>query len=144
MRRRDFITLIGAAAALPPRLAFAEASDRVRHIGVLMSGAQNDPEMQARVAGLREGLSRFGWSENRNLQVVYRYAAANAERAQQAVKELVAQRPDAIIVTATQMAVALQRETRLLPLFSLAWSIPLAPAWSPAWPAPAVISRERC
>jgi putative ABC transport system substrate-binding protein len=116
MKRRDFITLIGAAAALPPRLAFAEASDRVRHIGILMSGAQNDPEMQARVAGLRDGLSRFGWSENRNLRVDYRYAAANTERAEQAVKELVAQRPEAIIVTATQMGIALQRETSVIPI----------------------------
>jgi len=116
MRRRDLILLAGGVLALSPRLALAQASDRLRHIGILMSGAQNDPEMQARVAGLREGLSRFGWSENRNLQVDYRYAAANAERAQQAVKELVAQQPDAIIVTATQMAVALQRETSVIPI----------------------------
>jgi len=116
MRRRDLILLAGGVLALSPRLAFAQASDRLRHIGILMSGAQNDSEMQARVAGLREGLSRFGWSENRNLQIDYRYSAVNAEGARQAVKELVAQRPEAIVVTATQMAVALRRETDAIPI----------------------------
>jgi ABC-type uncharacterized transport system substrate-binding protein len=116
MNRRDFILLAGGAAVSPPRLAFAEASNRVRHIGALMSGAESDPEMQARVTGIREGLSRFGWSEGRNIQVHYRYAGANAERAQQAAKELVAQKPELIIATANQMAAALQRETRVVPI----------------------------
>jgi putative tryptophan/tyrosine transport system substrate-binding protein len=116
MGRRRVITLLGGAAVWAPRLALAEASDRLRHIGILMSGAENDPETQARVAGIREGLSRFGWSEGRNIQASYRYTAANPERAQQAAKNLIAQRPELIVVTATQMAAALQRETSVIPI----------------------------
>jgi putative ABC transport system substrate-binding protein len=116
IRRRDFILLAGAAAALPPRAALAETSNRVRRIAVLMSGAEGDPETQARVSGIRQGLSRFGWSEGRNIQVTYPYAAASSERAQQAAKELVAQQPEVIVTAATQMALALQRETRVVPI----------------------------
>jgi hypothetical protein len=58
----------------------------VRRIGVLVSGAEDDPEMQARLAGFPQGLARFGWSEGRNLSAVYRFAMANAERAQAAAR----------------------------------------------------------
>jgi putative ABC transport system substrate-binding protein len=66
-RRREFIAL-GSAAAAWPLAARAQQGDRVRRIGVLMSGAENDGEMQARLGGPRQGLSRFGWQEGRNVR----------------------------------------------------------------------------
>jgi putative tryptophan/tyrosine transport system substrate-binding protein len=116
IKRRDFLMLLGGVAVCVPRLAAAEASGRVRHIGILMSGAETDPETQARVSSIQEGLSRFGWSEGRNIQINYRYAAADPERAQQAAKELVTQKPEVIVATATHMAAALQRETQVVPI----------------------------
>jgi putative ABC transport system substrate-binding protein len=69
MRRREFIWLLGGTASLWPLSAPAQQSDAMRHIGVLMSIAENDPEAQSRVAALREGLERLGWIEGRNLIV---------------------------------------------------------------------------
>jgi hypothetical protein len=62
MRRREFITLLGGAAAAWPLVARAQQGERMRRIGVLVSGSEGDPEMQARLAGFHEGLKRFGWS----------------------------------------------------------------------------------
>jgi len=58
-----------------------------------MSGAEGDPETQARLAGIRQGLSRFGWSEGRNVEIDYRYASASAEQARLLAKDLVAPSP---------------------------------------------------
>ena len=80
-RRRDFITLLGGAAAAWPLAARRQQSNRTRHIAILMSGAEGDPETQARLAGIRQGLSRFGWSEGRDVEITYRYASASAEQA---------------------------------------------------------------
>ena len=82
LKRREFITLVGAAVAWP-LAARAQQSERVRRLGALMSGAETDPEMQARLAGFRQGLVRFGWTDERNIHVDYRFAAANMDRAQE-------------------------------------------------------------
>jgi putative tryptophan/tyrosine transport system substrate-binding protein len=116
MRCRDFITLLGGAAATWPLAAGAQQGERMRRIGVLVSGSEGDPEMQARLAGFREGLKRFGWTEGDNLRIDYRYASASAERSQALARELVALRPDAVLAFASISAVALQRESRALPI----------------------------
>src|SRR5215831_10714544 len=115
MKRREFITLLGEAAAWP-RLARAQQSERTRHIAILMSGAEGDVETQARLAGIRQGLSRFGWSEGRNVQIDYRYASASAEQAQLLAKDLVALKPEVIVAPSSMVAAALQRETRAIPI----------------------------
>ena len=77
------------------RLAFcgARAAKRTDAACILMSGAEGDPETQARLAGIRQGLSRFGWSEGRNVEIDYRYASASAEQARLLAKDLVAPSP---------------------------------------------------
>src|SRR5215831_10026969 len=115
MKRREFITLLGEAAAWP-RLARAQQSERTRHIAILMSGAEGDVETQARLAGIREGLSRFGWSEGRNVEIGYRYASASAEQARLLAKDLVALKPEVIVAPSVMVAAALQRETRAIPI----------------------------
>src|SRR2546430_17621146 len=76
-RRREFITLLGGAAAWP--LAARAQSDRVRRIGVLMAYAESDPEGQAWVAAFREGLQKLGWTESRNIRIDTRWTAADVE-----------------------------------------------------------------
>src|SRR5215510_6567055 len=115
-RRRQFITLLGGAAVAWPLAARAQQSERTRHIAVLMSGAEDDPETQARLAGIRQGLSRFGWSEGRNVQIDYRYASASAEQAQLLARDLVALKPEVIVAPSVMVAAALQRETRAIPI----------------------------
>jgi len=115
IRRREFIAGLGSAAAWP-LAARAQQSERVRHIAVLMSGAERDPETQARLAGIRQGLSGFGWSEGRNVEITYRYATASAERARLLAKELVALKPEVIVAPSTTVAAALQQETHTIPI----------------------------
>jgi putative tryptophan/tyrosine transport system substrate-binding protein len=67
MNRRELIALLGAAAVAWPWAVRAQQPDRMRRIGVLVSGAEDDPQMQSRLAGLRQGLARLGWLEHRNI-----------------------------------------------------------------------------
>src|SRR5229473_269105 len=111
MRRREFITLLGGAAIAWPLTARAQQPDVVRRIGVLAASAEDDPDMQARLAGFRQGLERLGWSEGRNLRIDFRFApAASADQAQVLAKELVALQPDVIFAHSTPIATAMQRE----------------------------------
>jgi putative ABC transport system substrate-binding protein len=95
MRRREFITLVGATAAAWPFAARA-ASDGMRRIGVLMTALESDSEYQTYISALREQLQTLGWAESRNLRIDYRRGALGAELRRQFAKELIAMQPDAI------------------------------------------------
>ena len=114
MRRREFITLLGGAAAAWPLAA--RAQQPARRIGMLVSGAESDPEMQERVAAARQGLARFGWSEGRNIEIEYRDASASAERAAVMAKELVALQPELLVGMGTATVSALKRESSAIPI----------------------------
>jgi putative ABC transport system substrate-binding protein len=116
MKRRDFIALLGGMVIAWPLAARAQQSERTRHVAILMSGAESDPETQARLAGIRQGLSRFGWSEGRNVEIDYRYASASAEQARLLARDLVALKPEVIVAPSVVVATALQRETRAIPI----------------------------
>jgi putative ABC transport system substrate-binding protein len=96
VRRRQFITLLGGAAAALPLAARAQQPERVRRIGVLMGFAEDDPEAKARLAAFRQGLEKRGWSEGRNVRIDTRFAPAGAQ-AQVVAKELVALQLDVIL-----------------------------------------------
>jgi putative ABC transport system substrate-binding protein len=81
MTRRQFITLLGGAAIGWPLAARAQQGERMRRIGVLTPLAEGDPEGQARLAAFREGLSKLGWTEGRNVQIEYRSFAGDRDRA---------------------------------------------------------------
>src|SRR5262245_52784985 len=115
IRRRQFITLLGGAAAWP-LAAGAQQADRVRRIGVLMGFPESDPEAQLRVAAFRDGLKKLGWTEGRNIRIDTRWAALDAEGMQRFAKELVALQPDAILAHTTPATRAVQRETRAIPI----------------------------
>ena len=115
MRRREFITLLGGAAAWPIA-AQAQPPERVRRIGVLMAYAESDGEGQAWIAAFREGLQKVGWAEGRNIRIVLRWAADDVELMQQFAKELVAHQPDIILTQNTPSTAAMLRQTRSIPI----------------------------
>ena len=112
MKRREFIALIGGAATMP-LVAQAQQSERPRRIGVLMPFAMDNPEGQARVAALRQGLQQLGWTEGRNLQMEYRSETGDLRKA---AAELVMLSPDVIVASSTPALAALQQATRTLPI----------------------------
>lgn len=123
MRRREFISLFGGAAAWPVAIG-AQQRDAKRYLGVLVGLAENDPDMIARLAGLRQGLARRGWSEDRNIRIDYGYAPAGAN-AQTRAKELVASEPDVILGHTVTIAAALQSETRTIPIVFVSVADPI-------------------
>jgi putative ABC transport system substrate-binding protein len=114
MTRRQFITLIGSAAAWP--LVVRAQSDRVRPIGVLMSVASDDPEGQARLAMFLQGLQQLGWINGRNIRVEIRWAAGNEDNVRKYAAELVALAPDVILAPGSFTAGPLLRATRSVPI----------------------------
>jgi putative ABC transport system substrate-binding protein len=114
MRRREFISLLGGAAAWP--LA-ARAQQGVRRIGVLMGYAESDLEAQAHIAAFREGLQKLGWTEGRNIQIDTRWAAPDdAASMRRFAKELVALQPDVILSNTTPTTTALLQQTLTIPI----------------------------
>jgi putative ABC transport system substrate-binding protein len=117
MRRREFITLLGGAAAASPLAARAQQGDRVRRIGLLMNSPADDSEGKARFAAFVQGLQQLGWTDGRNVRIDIRWGgAADAERHRKFAAELVALAPDVILGTTTPSVTALQRVTRTVPI----------------------------
>jgi len=115
MRRREFITLIGGAVAMP-LVAGAQQREGIRRIGVLMSTAAADPEGQARIAAFRQGLQKLGWTESQNAQVDVRWAGGDADLDRRFAAELVALTLDVVLATASSTVAALQGATRTVPI----------------------------
>jgi putative ABC transport system substrate-binding protein len=97
MKRREFITLLGGAAAAWPLVGRAQPAERVRRIAVLMNNAQDDPEGQARAEAFRQGLQALGWIEGRNLRIDWYWTAGDIERTRSNVTELAGRPPDIIV-----------------------------------------------
>jgi len=117
MRRRDFIKIIGSAAAGWPLAVRAQQPERMRRIGFLWSNfPSDDPEMQARGAAFAQGLQELGWSVGRNLRIDHRWGLADVDRLRKSAEELVALAPDALVAAGNLAAVALQQATRTLPI----------------------------
>src|SRR5262249_35483251 len=98
VRRRDFIKLLGGAAAAWPLLTSAQQPDRLRRIGVLMSVA-DAPEGQARLAAFLKGLHQWGWTEGRNVRIDTRWGGGDAERTRKNVAELLSLGPDVFLAS---------------------------------------------
>src|SRR5262249_4113816 len=115
IKRRNFITLLGGAAAWP-LAARTQQGERMRRIGVLMSVAADGPDGQPRVAAFLNGLQKLGWTEGRNVLIDLRWGAGDAERTRKYVAELVALGPDVILASGDHPVVALQQATRTVPI----------------------------
>jgi putative tryptophan/tyrosine transport system substrate-binding protein len=116
MRRREFITLLGGAAAAWPLSARAQHGERVRRIAVLMSSSADDADGQARMAAILQGLEPLGWSVGRNVQIDFRWGAGDLDRFRRYAAELVALSPDVIVATAGSIVGMLQQATRTVPI----------------------------
>jgi putative ABC transport system substrate-binding protein len=113
MNRREFITILGGAAAAWP-VAVRAQQPGMQHVAVLMGLAEDDPETKVRLARLRQELKRLGWSEGRTVRIDTRFAPSGAQ-AQMLAKELVALQPEVILAHSAQILAAVQRETRSIP-----------------------------
>ena len=93
MRRRDFITLLGGAAAAWPLAAHAQQGDRVRRIGVLISGDENDPVYKTRLSAFMQALADLGWTDGRNVRIDLRWGGDDINRMRALAQELVGRNP---------------------------------------------------
>jgi putative ABC transport system substrate-binding protein len=114
--RREFITLVGGAAAAWPMVARAQQAERSRRVGMLTGIAENDPQAALRIAAVRDGLRELGWVEGRNIGFDFRFSGGSFERMQAAASELVAAAPDVLIAGGTPAVEALRHKTRTVPL----------------------------
>ena len=116
MKRREFITLFGGAAVTWPLAARAQQPDRVRRIGVLMGVTKDEPEGQARIAALREGLQKLGWIDGRNIRIEERWADGGIDSVRTYAAEMVKLAPDLIVANGTPFVEALHQATRSIPI----------------------------
>jgi putative ABC transport system substrate-binding protein len=116
MGRREFVALLGGAAAVWPLAARAQQASGMRRVGVLMGYAENDPEAKVFFAGFTQRLAELGWVEGRNLRMDVRWAPGSVDRMRTFARELVELQPDVILANSTPVTAALQRETRTIPI----------------------------
>jgi len=135
MKRREFITLLGGAAAWP-LAARAQQPERMRRIGVLMAFAESDHEAQSWVAAFRGELSKFGWTEGGNIEIDTRWATADVESMQRFAKELVALQPDFILTSSTPATAAMLQQTRTIPIIFVWVADPVGSGFVASLPRP--------
>jgi putative tryptophan/tyrosine transport system substrate-binding protein len=123
LRRREFITLLGGAAAGWPLVV--RAQQPVRRIAVLTSNAEGDPANQARAMALEQGLAKLGWTIGRNVRINYRWGAVDLERMQAHAAELLALAPDVFLANTGRGAATLQQLTRTVPIFFIGATDPV-------------------
>ena len=115
MRRREFITLVGGAAAAWPLAARAQQG-AMRRVGFLSGLAEHDPEVRDRIAALRDGLEELGWTPGRNVDLSYRFGAGDRDRLWAHAVELVQLKPDVLVAFANTALAALRQATRNIPI----------------------------
>jgi putative ABC transport system substrate-binding protein len=115
MKRRTFISLLGGAAAWP-LAGRAQQGERLRRIGVLMPGAADDPEYQARMTAFLQGLAQLGWLDGRNVRIDTRWGVGDADRIRKYAAELLALAPDVILTSSSAGLAPLLQATRTVPI----------------------------
>src|ERR1700686_154132 len=116
MKRREFITLLGGAAASWPIAARAQQPERTRRIGILLPAASDDAEFQARVGAFLQALALLGWTIGRNVRIETRWATANAAEIRRHAAELAALAPDVILAHGASTVAPLLQATRTVPI----------------------------
>jgi putative ABC transport system substrate-binding protein len=135
MNRREFITLLGSAAAWP-HAARAQQGGKTQRIGVLMGWSESDPTAKAVVSEFKRGLSELGWTDGQNVQIDIRWGAGYVERMQALAKELVGLRPDVILAQTTPVTAALQLNTQTIPIVFVGVVDPLGSGFVAGLPRP--------
>jgi putative ABC transport system substrate-binding protein len=125
MRRREFITGLGSTAAWP-LTARAQQGDRVRRIGVLIAGDENDPRVKTSVSAFTQALADLGWTDGRNVRMDLRWYGDDINRIPALAQELVGLQPDIIVTNGGPPTAAVQRETRTIPIVFVIVADPVA------------------
>jgi putative ABC transport system substrate-binding protein len=125
IRRRDFITLLGSAAVAWP-LAARSQGDRLRRIGVLNPGDENDPVRKTYFSAFTQALAGLGWTDGRNVRMDFRWGGGDINRMRALAQEFVGSQPNIVLATSTPATAALQRETRTIPIVFTTASDPVA------------------
>ena len=115
VKRREFITLIGGAVSWP-LAARAQQPDRMRRIVFLHGLAEDDPEVQTRIAAFRQGVEALGWREDHNIQIDNRFSGGDLNQIQVHAAQTVASAPDLIVASSTPVLAALKQATRTIPI----------------------------
>ena len=136
MTRREFITLLGGAAAAWPLAAHAQQAERMRRIGVLMLGGETDPDQLGRVAAFQEAFAKLGWAEGRNVQIDLRFAAVDPERIRSYSAAMLSQAPDVILANGTPILEAFQKQTRSVSIVFVGVSDPVSAGFVPSLSRP--------
>jgi ABC-type uncharacterized transport system substrate-binding protein len=125
MRRREFIALLGGAAAWPVA-AGAQQPERMRRIGVLIGRSEEDPEGQQWSAALERGLKELGWIPGRTALIDYRWQTSDLRQRTAFVNDIVALRPDILVASTTQYLLAARDATQTIPIVFVAVADPVA------------------
>jgi putative ABC transport system substrate-binding protein len=115
LKRREFITLLGGAAAWPLAAHAQQQGERIRRVGVL-TGLADDADTQAHMAAFLQGLAQLGWTEGRNLRIDTRWTAGDADRGRRYAAELVALAPDVLLASGSSVLEPLLKATRTVPI----------------------------
>lgn len=125
MRRREFITFLGCAAAAWPLEARAQRADKTWKIGMIMGFPESDPQARPRVNAFLAVLKELGWNDGGNIKIEYRWAAGEARRIRAAAADLVAQAPDIIVANGSEVTSAVKSYTRDIPIVFVQVSDPV-------------------
>ena len=141
MKRREFITLLGGAAAAWPLAASGQQGERMRRIGVLMGYAESDSDARGWYAAFREAFQKLGWTGGRNIQVDTRWATPDdAESMRRFAMELVALQPDVLLSSTTPTTTALLQQTRTIPIVFALVADPIDSGFVASFAPPAATS----
>ena len=128
MKRRDFIKVVGGAAATWPLAARAQQGERMRRVGALLAMAEGDPDRNLRVAAFEQGLRQLGWTVDDNLRIDYRWVTSDVERSRYAA-ELISLKPDVLFASSGAVVSALQQVTRTVPIVFVTVIDPVGGGW---------------
>jgi putative tryptophan/tyrosine transport system substrate-binding protein len=136
MNRREFITLLGGAAAARPIAARAQQPGQVRRVSALMGWSQENPEFSAWFAAFVQRLAQLGWIDGRNVRIDVDWTNADINRARALAKELIDRQPDVILAGTTPVTTALVKETRTIPIVFAVVSDPVGAGFVDSLPRP--------
>jgi putative tryptophan/tyrosine transport system substrate-binding protein len=129
MKRREFITLLGGAAAAWPLVARAQQPGPMRRIGVLMSTVEGDQRGLESITAFAQGLAELGWTVGRNVRIEYRWGAGDLDRFRRYAAELIALSPDVVLATAGSIVGAFQQASRTVPIVFVTTIDPVGGGW---------------
>src|SRR5947208_42351 len=129
MKRREFITLLGGAAAAWPLAGGAQQGARLRRIGVLMSAVEGDQRGLESITAFAQGLAELGWTVGRNVRIEYRWGAGDLDRFRRYAAELIALSPDVVLATAGSIVGAFQQASRTVPVVFVTTIDPVGGGW---------------